>query len=303
MKKQNDNFIMLPTVDFCFKELMQNPKVRKGFIAALLKVSPESISETTLLPTIMERRYGEDKMGILDVRILMENGTQLGLEVQVAEFEYWDERILYYISRQFSDQLKKGNGYDLLKKCIHVSILDYIRFPDDDRCYRTFHIRDDKTGEIYSDLMEFHFLELKKVPRDVCTGEEIIAWMKFLSGKRKEEFEVMAKTNEYLDEAYDTLVNLSADEKKRLVYEAREKALKDYNTQMKSAKSQGIRIGEERGIQIGEERGIQIGEERGIRIGEQRIKQVFRLHNQNKTPEEIAEICQIPLEKVLEILE
>jgi len=113
----------------------------------------------------------------------------------------------------------------------------------------------------------------------------------------------MAKTNEYLDEAYDTLVNLSADEKKRLVYEAREKALKDYNTQMKSAKSQGIRIGEERGIQIGEERGIQIGEERGIRIGEQRIKQVFRLHNQNKTPEEIAEICQIPLEKVLEILE
>ena len=23
----NDNFIMLPTVDFCFKELMQNPKV------------------------------------------------------------------------------------------------------------------------------------------------------------------------------------------------------------------------------------------------------------------------------------
>ena len=32
----NDNFIMLPTVDFCFKELMQNSKVRQGFIAALL---------------------------------------------------------------------------------------------------------------------------------------------------------------------------------------------------------------------------------------------------------------------------
>ena len=32
------NFIMLPTVDFCFKELMQNAKVRKGIIAALLGV-------------------------------------------------------------------------------------------------------------------------------------------------------------------------------------------------------------------------------------------------------------------------
>lgn len=29
-ERTNENFIMLPTVDFCFKELMQNPKVRKG---------------------------------------------------------------------------------------------------------------------------------------------------------------------------------------------------------------------------------------------------------------------------------
>ena len=32
MSINNDNFIMLPTVDFCFKELMKNPKVRKGFL-------------------------------------------------------------------------------------------------------------------------------------------------------------------------------------------------------------------------------------------------------------------------------
>ncbi len=34
--KKNDDFIMLPTVDVCFRGLMYNPKVRKGFIAALL---------------------------------------------------------------------------------------------------------------------------------------------------------------------------------------------------------------------------------------------------------------------------
>ena len=28
--ENNDNFIMLPTVDVCFKGLMYNPKVRKG---------------------------------------------------------------------------------------------------------------------------------------------------------------------------------------------------------------------------------------------------------------------------------
>ena len=49
----------------------------------------------------------------------------------------------------------------------------------------------------------------------------------------------MAKKNEYLDEAYNELLQLSADEQKRLEYEAREKALKDYNTQMDYALEQG----------------------------------------------------------------
>ena len=39
--QKKDDFIMLPTSDFCFKELMQNSKVRKGIISALLGISPE----------------------------------------------------------------------------------------------------------------------------------------------------------------------------------------------------------------------------------------------------------------------
>ena len=49
----------------------------------------------------------------------------------------------------------------------------------------------------------------------------------------------MAKQNEYIEEAVNTLFELSADEKKRLEYEAREKAIRDYNTQMKSAEQRG----------------------------------------------------------------
>ena len=62
----------------------------------------------------------------------------------------------------------------------------------------------------------------------------------------------MAKENEYLGEAYNTLVKISADEQKRLEYEAREKALKDYNTQMSSALKRGEKIGEERGEKWGD---------------------------------------------------
>ena len=62
--RDDDNFIMLPTVDFCFKGLMNNPKVRKGFIAALLKKDPESIRETVLLPTVLSQEYQDDKLGM-----------------------------------------------------------------------------------------------------------------------------------------------------------------------------------------------------------------------------------------------
>ena len=34
---------MLPTVDFCFKELMQNDNIRKNIIAALLNVPSSEI--------------------------------------------------------------------------------------------------------------------------------------------------------------------------------------------------------------------------------------------------------------------
>ena len=94
MKKTKDNFIMLPTIDICFKNLMENPDVRKGFIAALLKCRPEEVSKTTLLPTTLRREYGDDKLGILDVLVLLADGTQIDMEMQVAYFDYWDARVL-----------------------------------------------------------------------------------------------------------------------------------------------------------------------------------------------------------------
>ena len=35
--KTRDDFLMSPTVDYCFKELLAYPKIRKGFVAAILK--------------------------------------------------------------------------------------------------------------------------------------------------------------------------------------------------------------------------------------------------------------------------
>ena len=69
LKEKQEDFIMLPTVDFCFKELMQNDNIRKNIIAALLNVPSSEIEKTELMPTILRKESKDDKYGILDVRV------------------------------------------------------------------------------------------------------------------------------------------------------------------------------------------------------------------------------------------
>ena len=66
MVKNTDNFIMLPTVDFCFKELMN-------------------------------------------------------MEMQVASFKYWINRVLFYIGKIYTGQIREGEDYEKLQKCVHVA--------------------------------------------------------------------------------------------------------------------------------------------------------------------------------------
>ena len=162
---EKEDFIMLPTVDFCFKELMQNENVRKGIIAAILNKRPDEIVNTELLPTILRKDSEDDKYGILDVRVQLDNGVQIDFEM--------------------------------------------------------------------------HILELPKLPPEQKSETDLMQWMRFLNGKRREDFEKMAKKNSCFEEAYKELDKLSADEKKRLEYEARQKAIRDRDILIKTGENRG----------------------------------------------------------------
>lgn len=96
--------------------------------------------------------------------------------------------------------------------------LDFIHFPQDSRCCRKIALCDIETGRQYTDQMELYILELKKLPPEDQNEDGIIRWMRFLGGKNREEFENMAKKDEYIGEAYDELKRLSLDEQKRMVF-------------------------------------------------------------------------------------
>ena len=165
-KEKTTQFLMRPKNDFCFKQLMADAQIRQAFLSAVTGIPYEEIEETTLLPTSLEKQYKEDKLGILDVRIQLKNSGQVDVEMQVAAYEYWAERTLFYLSKMFTEQIHEGEGYDVLEKCIHIGILDFEIFEDTDAFYSRFHLWEDSRHIKYSRSL----LLLKETCIIACIG-------------------------------------------------------------------------------------------------------------------------------------
>ena len=80
-------FLMKPKIDFAFKEIMADPITRIGFLSAILKLDPSQIKETHLLNTNLRKLHEDEKQGILDVRILMNDDTEIDIEIQLSELK------------------------------------------------------------------------------------------------------------------------------------------------------------------------------------------------------------------------
>ena len=250
-----EEFLMKPKVDFAFKEIMTNKKARIGFLSAILKIKPEDIKETILLNTNLRKIHENDKQGILDVRLLMNNNTEIDIEIQLSELKVWADRSFFYLSRMYIDQIEQGQSYTIFKKCVSISILDFQLFSDTAEYYSCFHIWEDKRHTIYTDKVEFHVIELPKLPQELKeNSDDILLWAKFISAERKEDFEMLTSKNAYIESAYQQLQVISQNKEKRLEYEAREKAIRDHNQLMYEARMEGEKKGRKEGEIEGESR-------------------------------------------------
>ncbi len=242
-----DDFLMKPKIDFAFKEIMESGDARRGFLSAVLGLNPADIRETRILNTNLRKVHQDEKLGIVDVRILMNDDTIINTEIQLSELRVWPSRALFYLSKMYAEQLEEGDDYGILKKCVSISILDFDLFRGRKEFYSRFHILEDTRHFPYTDRMEFHVIELPKLPPELRDGDALFRWAKFINAERKEEFDMLAGRDPYIDSAYEHLRVISQDEHKRQEYEARQKAFRDYNASMEEAEERGIEIGERRG--------------------------------------------------------
>lgn len=78
----------------------------------------------------------------------------------------------------------------------------------------------------------------------------------FINSGRKEVYEKLVEEDKTFEEAYERLKKASSDEKLMAIYRSREKAIRDWNDSINSARRegelQGKRIGLQEGIQTGQ---------------------------------------------------
>jgi predicted transposase/invertase (TIGR01784 family) len=253
------NELLDPKNDFVFKRIFgseENKDILLAFLNRTLLEAGESIlTEIILLNPYTDKDSPRDKQSIFDIKAKTVDGSIVNIEMQLFNRYDNEKRTLYYWSKQYSEQLKEGNPYKQLKKCITINIVDFSFLPND-QYHNVFHLREIKSGISLNDDLEIHFLELAKLDsHKIPTNGGLVHWLLFLKSRNKKQWEVLKMREPVLGKAMTVLEFLSQDEEARRLYEMRQKALHDEASSLAGAKEEGIK----EGIKIGTEKGKEEG--------------------------------------------
>ena len=214
------------TNDYMFRYILQkNEKVLNGLICSLLHLRPEQIKKVEVTNPINLNEDINGKEFVLDINVMLNDDTQINLEMQVENKHNWIERSLAYLCRSF-DQLYRGQKYEEALPVIHIGFLDYTLFPDEPEFYAQNVLMNKKTHRIYSDKFQLSVVDLTQI--EMATEEDktyqIDYWARLFKAKTWEEIKMLAEKSEYLQEAAQSVYVANADEIVRQKCLAREEA-------------------------------------------------------------------------------
>ena len=211
------------TNDFAFKKAFRNKKAMTGLLSALLNLPAYEIKTLEFPDTFAHGEYADDREGILDVKVHLNGNRKINIEIQVLPYPFWEERSLFYISRMFVEDFIKGQGYQKLEECIHISILGF-SLKCTDHFYSVIRLMDEKTRKVYSDKLSLRMLYLNQIEQ-VSEEErqtEVYQWAKLISAKDWKVLMKMAERNEYMKETISELEKINSDKELRYRYLKRE---------------------------------------------------------------------------------
>ncbi len=250
LTKENKKYkTLIPKVDIVFQSLFgkNNPKITKSFVQAMLGEKIEKIEINDDKELIRSRP--NDKLGILDLQLDINNNEKVDVEVQLLNKDNFIRRLLFYLTRLYSDQVKRGDEYNEIKRVVLIAIIDFEieEMKEIEEMEAKWKLIETKYREkVLTDLLEINIINLKKAKKEYKknSNNEKAQWMLFLDNPESEEVQAIMKENEEIKEAIVTVKEMSEDEKMQRLADLRWKAIEDE----KLIRRAGFKEGRKKGI-------------------------------------------------------
>ena len=200
------------TNDYVFRKILQeNNDVLKALICSILHMKPDGVEVTVTNPISLGETFSA-KDFILDVRVVLNDGRLIDLEMQMTNEYNWPDRSISYASRNF-DQLKRGEYYIDAKPVHSIGFLNFTLFEDNPEFNALYQLLNVKTKRLYSEKFSIHVIDLSRI--DLATEEDrhygIERWAKLFKTKTWEDLRMITKNNETMQKAADSLYQLNSD--------------------------------------------------------------------------------------------
>ena len=220
-----------PKIDCVFKALLGtevNRNLLIHFLNAMLAGELTiPISEVDILNPYNEREFLDDKLSIVDVKARDGQGRLYQIEIQMLSYRYLPARILYTWADLYSQQLKSGQDYALLRPTYALWVLAEDLLTGDTDWIHDYQLRDAK-GRRLLPHGGIWLLELGKFNVEQVATEQQ-RWLKFFKdGERLDEGQLPGWMNtDEMRQAMGTLQQFSEKERQYHAYQARQNYLRE----------------------------------------------------------------------------
>lgn len=287
--------LLNPKNDYVFKRIfghLGNEYITKQMLQTIIETSIESI--TLSENTILGQNLLNDKIGIVDIHIKINNEIDVDIEMQVVREKNIEKRLLYYWSKLYTEGINKGQDYNKLHKTITILIADFKidKLKEIPKICTKWQIREEKhQSVILTDILEVYIIEVPKIkdkkesafldsPKEMelikmnkvnekeTNFTDLKGWLMFLNNPENVDFTGMSEENkEAIKKAKKVLEEISADEHERYLANLREKYIMDQKAIQEYGYDNGLEDGLKRGIEQGLEDGLKKGREQGLGDG------------------------------------
>jgi predicted transposase/invertase (TIGR01784 family) len=250
---------LTPLLDFMFKLIFgdqRNIAVLTAFLIAALDLPEEEFERLTIIDPYLKREFEDDKMAILDVKVLTASGVVINVELQVETDQELRKRVTFSTAKMLTEQIKKGNRYNQAERVVSIVICGGILIPEEAGYYNRYSLRNKQSGTAFTDLIEINVLELGKLPKEP-DGGRLFNWGCFFKAKTPEELAMVAETDPAIKQAVVTVMELNEDERASLIADAQWKQRMD---QM-ARERRHYREGTEAGLNQGQNQVIELLEQ------------------------------------------